>query len=99
MEPSSLPVAVRGVLGSFLYAGNLLALSPGGDTKGIFDAASSMNMAGDDFRLGVGTLPGAVGIMVRILARSSATITSLIDDVWSRIRMQMIGAPAPARRK
>src|SRR5690606_5352179 len=68
MEPSSLPVAVRGVLGSFLYAGNLLALSPGGNAKGIYDAASSLDTAGEDFRLGVGALPGEVGIVIRFLA-------------------------------
>jgi len=99
MEPISMPVAVRGVLGSFLYVGNLLALSPGGNTKGTFDAASSMAMVGDDFRLGVGVLPGADGIIVRVLARSSTIITNLIDDVCSRIRTQMIGTPTPAKRK
>ncbi|KRB27756.1 hypothetical protein ASE05_31975 [Mesorhizobium sp. Root172] len=99
MEPTTMPINIRGVLGSFLYSGNLLALTPGGNAKGIYDAASSLDMTGEDFRLGVGALPGAVGIVVRILARSSSTITRLMEDAWSRIRMQMIGAPAPSKRK
>lgn len=99
MEPTTTPINIRGVLGSFLYSGSLLALTPGGNAKGVYDAASSLDMTGEDFRLGVGVLPGAVGIIVRVLARSSSTITRLMDDAWSRIRMQMIGAPAPSKRK
>lgn len=99
MEPTTIPINMRGVLGTFLYSGTLLALVPGGNAKGVYDAASSLDMTGEDFRLGVGALPGAVGIIVRVLALSSSTTTRLIDDAWSRIRMQMIGAPAPSRRK
>ncbi|SMH26771.1 urease accessory protein [Mesorhizobium australicum] len=99
LEPTTTPINIRGVLGSFLYSGNLLALIPGGNAKGVYDAASSLDMTGEDFRLGVGALPGAVGIIVRVLARSSSTITRLMEDAWSRIRMQMIGAPAPSKRK
>ncbi|TRC98454.1 hypothetical protein FJV76_25215 [Mesorhizobium sp. WSM4303] len=99
MEPTTMPINIRGVLGSFLYWGNLLALVPGGNAKGVYDAASSLEMTGEDFRLGVGALPGAIGIIVRVLARSSSTITRLMEDAWSRIRMQMIGAPAPSKRK
>lgn len=99
MEPTTIPTNMRGVLGTFLYSGTLLALVPGGNAKGVYDAASSLDMTGEDYRLGVGALPGAVGIIVRVLAMSSSTMTRLIDDAWSRIRMQMIGAPAPSRRK
>jgi urease accessory protein len=99
MEPTTMPIDIRGVLGSFLYSGNLLALAPGGDAKGAYDAVSCLDMTGEDFRLGVGVLPGTVGILVRVLARSSSTITRLMEEAWSQIRMQMIGAPAPLRRK
>jgi urease accessory protein len=99
MEPTTMPINIRGVLGSFLYSATLLALAPGSNAKGVYDAASCLDMAGEDFRLGVGALPGAVGIIVRVLARSSPTITRLIEEAWSRIRMQMIGAPAPLKRK
>lgn len=99
MEPAALPINTRGVLGSFLYSGNLLALAPGGNAKGIYEAATSLEMTGEDFRLGVGALPGAVGIVVRVLARSSSVAMRLMDETWSRVRMQMIGTPAPSRRK
>lgn len=99
MEPALRPVSTRGALGSFLYAGNLMALCPGQSAKGILDAVSLMDMVGENFRIGFGALAGADGIVVRILARSSTVITALIDDVWSRIRMQLIGTTAPVRRK
>lgn len=99
MEPTVMPINIRGVLGSFLYSGNLLALVPGGDAKGVYDAATSLEMTGEDFRLGVGALPGAIGIIVRVLARSSSTVARLMDEAWSRVRTPMIGAPAPLRRK
>lgn len=99
MAPKSIPIQMRGALGSFLYFGSLLALVPGGNAKGAFDAASSMETTGENFRVGVGALPGAIGVIVRVLAQSSSTITQLMEEVWSRIRMQTIGAPAPFRRK
>jgi urease accessory protein len=99
MEPTLTPVNIRGALGSFLYSGNLLALVPRGNAKGVYDAASSLDTAGEDFRLGVGILPGEAGIIIRVLARSSSTVTRLVEEAWSRVRMQMIGAPAPTKRK
>lgn len=99
LEPNLTSVSMRGALGSFLYSGNLLALVPGGNVKGIYDAALSLDTTGEDFRLGVGALPGEVGIVIRFLACSSSTVTRLVDEAWSRIRMQMIGAPAPTKRK
>lgn len=99
MQPKTTPIDMRGVLGSFLYFGSLLALVPGGDARGVYDAASSLDAKGNDFRLGVGILPGAVGIVIRVLAQSSPMVTRLMDCAWSRIRMQMIGVPAPAMRK
>jgi urease accessory protein len=99
MEPASAPVNMRGALGSFLYSGNLLALAPRGAAKRIYEAASSLDTTGQDFRLGIGALPGDVGIIVRVLACSSSTVVRLVEEVWSRIRMQMIGSPAPTRRK
>lgn len=48
---------------------------------------------------GVGALPGAIGVIVRVLAESSSTITQLMDEIWPRIRKQIIGASAPPRRK
>lgn len=99
MEPNITPVNMRGALGSFLYSGNLLALVSRGNAKNVYDTASSLDTMGEDFRLGVGTLPGEVGIIIRVLARSSATVTRLVEDAWSKIRMQMIGAPAPTKRK
>jgi len=99
MEPTLRPVTMRGAFGSFLYSGTLLALAPRSNAKCIYEAASSLDTTGQDFRLGVGALPGDVGIIIRVLACSSSTVTRLVEEAWSRIRMQMIGAPAPTRRK
>lgn len=99
MEPKVMPINMRGALGSFLYSGSLLAMVPGGNARGAFEAASSVEPTGEDFRVGVGVLPGEDGVIVRVLARSSSTITQLMDEAWSRIRKQIIGVPAPTRRK
>lgn len=99
MEPQVMSINMRGALGSFLYSGSLLAMVPGGNAKGVFEAASSLEPTGEDFRIGVGILPGEDGVIVRVLARSSSTITQLMHEAWSRIRMQIIGVPAPTRRK
>lgn len=99
MEPHSTPLNRRGALGSYLYLGNLLALARGRIARDAFEAASSLEPAGEHFRRGIGVLPAESGVIVRVLARSSATVTQLIDETWSRIRERVIGAPAPIRRK
>ncbi|MEZ5831619.1 MAG: urease accessory protein UreD [Dongiaceae bacterium] len=99
MEPSDIPVDVIGVLGSYYYAGSLLTLAPGRDNAGLAVELSRMAQEGPDFQLGTGLLPGAVGVLVRVLARSSATVKRLIDQAWACSRAEMIGAPLPMRRK
>ena len=50
-------------------------------------------------RAGVTTLPDSKGVGVKIIGRDTASVRAAIADVWSVVRKQILGVPAPFLRK
>ena len=50
-------------------------------------------------RAGVTTLPDGKGVGVKIIGRDTASVRAAIADVWSVVRKQILGVPAPFLRK
>jgi urease accessory protein len=48
---------------------------------------------------GVSELPNGCGVSVRILGPTSKTVRVAVANVWNVVRLALLGAPAPDRRK
>ncbi|WP_273837429.1 urease accessory protein UreD [Halococcus sp. PRR34] len=56
-------------------------------------------VTGSDVRAGATTLPNDAGVLVRALGHRADSVTDALDAAWDRARTDLLGAPAPDRRK
>jgi urease accessory protein len=56
-------------------------------------------LAGCDVLAGATELPNGCGVTARILGRTSRSVRTALTSAWNAVRLAVVGAPAPDRRK
>lgn len=99
LEPRRRSPSARGLVGPATHLGTLIAVADGCDGEALAEATDRRlaGLAGVDAAAGV--LPRGHGILARVLGGSTAAVRRAVDIAWAEVRLALIGAPPPPRRK
>jgi urease accessory protein len=98
LTPADGDPAAPGALGEFDVHGTLFAVAPGRDVAALSDALHA-TVTDCDARAGATELPNDAGVLVRALGQRAETVRAALLAAWDRTRRELLGQPAPARRK
>jgi urease accessory protein len=98
LAPAERNANAPGVLGEFDVHGTLFAVAPGADAGALSDALHDA-VADREARAGATELPNGAGTVVRALGDRAETTQAALHAAWDRARRELLGHPAPVRRK
>jgi urease accessory protein len=96
LRPDERQPRVPGVLGDASVYGTLFVVAPAADTPALSDTLHE-RLASD--RAGATHLPDGAGVLVRALGDTAASVREPLRAAWDVARQELLGAPAPPRRK
>ena len=69
---------------------------PEGGWRRVLDTSAEPVLCDD---AAAGALPGGAGVLVRALGTSAGSVREAIESAWAEVRLALLGAPLPPRRK
>ncbi|WP_255152240.1 urease accessory protein UreD [Halorarius halobius] len=100
IAPEKSAPTAPGVVGEFSVYGTLFIVAPDTDTDpGTLSDRLHEVVADREARAGATELPNAAGVMIRALGERSEVVTDALHAAWDCARRDLVGAPAPERRK
>jgi urease accessory protein len=99
LEPGKWSPGKRGVFGTHTYLASLIVVASEAESSQWRDRISDAVDDLPDVLAGSGSLPGEVGMVVRILSRSLSAATSSVESLWGLVRSGLAKGAAPRRRK
>lgn len=99
LEPGKWPPGKRGVLGLHTHLASLILVAPHAESAQWRDGIQGAVQDLPGVLAGAGSLPGDVGVVVRILSRSLITASSAVEILWGSIRSALSKGTPPRRRK
>jgi urease accessory protein len=88
-----------GILAGRSYLGSLFAVAPHADAEALARVASAALAGTPDCTAATGTLPSGAGVLTRVLADSRLAAEGALRAAWAALRIELLGAPPPRRRK
>jgi urease accessory protein len=99
LEPGRWAPGKRGVLGHHTHLASLIVIASPAKSAQWRDRITDAAAALPGVLAGAGSLPGDVGVVVRILSRSLAGATTSVEMLWGVIRSALAKGSPPRRRK
>lgn len=100
IAPEEADPTAPGVVGEFSVYGTLFVVAPDADVDpGTLSDRLHEVVADREARAGATELPNRAGVMVRALGERAEVVTEALHAAWDRARRDLVGAPAPERRK
>lgn len=98
VAPEEADPTAPGVVGEFSVYGTLFVVAPDADLGTLSDRLHEV-VADREARSGATELPNGAGVMVRALGDRAEVVTGALYAAWDCARRDILGAPAPERRK
>ncbi|MET7998353.1 urease accessory protein UreD [Amycolatopsis sp. NPDC005232] len=99
LRPDTLDPRSPGVLGGFDVLASFYVVCARPRSSDLVDLLRSALAEAPEVLWGVSELPRGRGASVRILGHASASVQAAVHNVWERVRLTVLGAPAPDLRK
>lgn len=100
IAPEEADPTAPGVVSEFSVYGTLFVVVPGADADSSTLSDRLHEVVADrEARAGATELPNAAGVMVRALGERAEVVTDALHAAWDYARRDLVGAPAPERRK
>jgi urease accessory protein len=104
LQPADWSPRAPGVLGDATVLGTLFVVAPAADGDRLTDAvheriAGVDGASADGSAAGATALPNDAGAVVRVLGDTAEDVRERLRAAWDRARRDLLGAPAPPRRK
>jgi urease accessory protein len=88
-----------GLLGAYDVLAALYVVSGQVDAADMLAPLRGALSARPDVLAGISQLPNDCGVSVKLLGPTSKAVKSALETAWNAARLQLLGAPAPNRRK
>jgi urease accessory protein len=98
IAPEEADPTAPGVVGEFSVSGTLFVVAPDAEAGTMSDRLHEV-VADREARAGATELPNAAGVLVRALGERAEVVTDALHAAWDCARQDLVGAPAPERRK
>ena len=97
LDPRLADLTRIGIMGGYDVLGNFYAVSPKVKQSLVDRIHSSLSGSGALF--GASPISLAPGLVARVLGHSTREVRAVLEEIWNKVRLEVLGSPAPHIRK